>query len=205
MNKILLSPTCIYEFQWDLYDTYKQDLIDYCYGLKAISSDEIAVAPGAKKEMFESKFNFLSDNRPAVSALNDFFYKSLWAVIPDMNQHRWTTDPKGILITESWCHITEAGGYHDIHNHGGCSWCGIFYLNPASSNKEVRNGINRFYTNLGLEYHDEGNRYLDSYFDSDPVAGKLVIFPAHVQHSALPYQGSEPRVVIAFNAQAKNI
>ena len=204
MNKILLSPTCLYEFEWDLYDTYKQDLIDYCYELKAVSN-EIAVAPGAKKLMFESNFNFLSDNRSAVSALNDFFYKSLWTVIPDMNQHRWTDQPRGISITESWCHITDDGGFHDIHSHGGASWCGIFYLDPAKSNVESRSGVNRFYSNLHLEYHDEGNRYMDSYFDCEPVAGKLVVFPAHLQHSALPYQGEDARLVVSFNAQARTI
>jgi hypothetical protein len=37
-------------------------------------------------------------------------------------------DPSRIRveIRDSWFHITNSGGFHDAHTHGGCSWCGIY-------------------------------------------------------------------------------
>ena len=203
MNKTLLFPICVFDFNWAEYSKYKDDLVDYCHELENIPTP-LAVAPGAKRNLFESKFNFLQSDRESVVALSDFFYNALWEVAKDMNGRMWEVANKKLLIHESWCHVTKTGGYHDIHRHPGCSWCGIFYLEPAQSNLSTRNGVNRFYNdviNLGA---DEGTLYMESYYDSDPVPGKLIIFPSHMAHSALTYMGDTPRIVIAFNAQVRS-
>jgi uncharacterized protein (TIGR02466 family) len=202
MNKQLLFPVCIFDFNWTEYNQYKDLLVQYCYDLE---KTPIEVAPTAKSNLFESKFNFLDSKDPCVSALADFCYESLWQVAVDMNHHTWGNDfEKSLLIHESWCHITETGGYHDIHRHPGASWCGIFYLKPGESSKDTRNGVNRFYNDIINLHADEGTTYMESYIDVEPTAGKLVIFPAHMAHSALTYIGSTSRIVVAFNARVNN-
>lgn len=199
MNKKLLFPVCVFEFQWDQYDLHKMPLVQHCQELKKTPTE---VAPKAKNNLFESKFNFLDDENLSVKALADFCYESLWQVAVDMNQHIWGDNfEKKLLIHESWCHVTENGGYHDIHRHPGASWCGIFYIDPAESSKNNINGVNRFYNDIINLHADEGTRYIESFVDIEPTAGKLVIFPAHLAHSALTYIGSNPRIVVAFNAR----
>ena len=200
---MILFPVCLFEFMWKDYSTHKQDLIDYCYELEEVPMT-ITVAAGSKQSLFESKFNFLRTPRPSIKALTDFFYQSLWEVVTDMNGHIWRDSKKAMLIHESWCHITRTGGYHDVHRHGACSWCGIFYLDKAATDKETRNGVNRFYNDILNLGADEGNLYMESYIDAEPEDGKLIIFPSHMLHSALAYVGDTPRIVIAFNAQVKN-
>lgn len=202
MNKRLLFPVCIFDCNWNQYDLHKQSLIQHCYNLE---KTPVTVAPSAKSNLFESKFNFLDDSNPSVKALADFCYESLWQVAVDMNQHTWGNDfKKTLLIHESWCHITESGGYHDVHRHPGASWCGIFYLEPGESNKETRNGVNRFYNDIINLHADEGTTYMESYIDVEPTAGTLIIFPAHMAHSALTYIGNTSRIVVAFNARVNN-
>jgi len=202
MIKRLLFPVCIFEFDWPEYNQHKASLVQYCHDLEKTSTE---VAPTAKRNLFESKFNFLDSDNTEVKALADFCYESLWQVAVDMNQHTWGNNfEKSLLIHESWCHITESGGYHDIHRHPGASWCGIFYLEPSESDKKTRNGVNRFYNDVINLHADAGTTYMESYVDVEPTAGKLVIFPAHIAHSALTYIGSTPRVVVAFNARVNN-
>lgn len=199
MNKTLLFPIFVFDFQWADYNKHKLSLINHCYDLEKTPTE---VAPGAKRNLFESKFNFLDADNDSVRALADFCYSSLWEVAVDMNQHAWGDNfVKSLIIHESWCHITDSGGYHDVHRHPGASWCGIFYLEPGESNKETKNGVNRFYNDVINLHADEGTKYIESYFDTEPTPGKLLIFPAHMAHSALAYIGESPRIVVAFNAQ----
>jgi uncharacterized protein (TIGR02466 family) len=203
--KINLFPTCVFEYQWSKHAFYKNNLIDYCLALEDTKS-EILVSPGIKHNLFESNFNFLDRDDEFVSELKKFMYESLWTSVSDMNTSVWKNGNKRMAITESWCHVTHSGGYHDIHTHeNGCSWCGIYYLELGASNLKDKNGINRFYNQKFMSGHkDSGNEYLSDYIDVPPAEGKLIIFPSHLPHSALAYMGSSPRFIISFNAVIGN-
>ena len=88
-----------------------------------------------------------------------------------------------VEIRDSWYHITNSGGYHDSHFHGGCSWCGIYYLQIGSAGtrtgRGAPNGGNRFYSPVasGGKYEDLGNRYLGSTSIDPPISdGMLLLF-----------------------------
>jgi len=50
---------------------------------------------------------------------------------------------------------------------------------------------------------DYGNSYLsNNRLDITPIDGLLVLFPAFLLHSGLPYKGERDRVVIAFNSRS---
>lgn len=90
----------------------------------------------------------------------------------------------------------STGSSHDAHAHpdyarGGI--CGIYYLQCAECTVDPPNGINRFYSPNTLDQNDV--------VDLAPAEGKLVLFPGHVRHAALPYTGTEDRIVISFNAR----
>jgi uncharacterized protein (TIGR02466 family) len=114
-----------------------------------------------------------------------------------------------VEIPDSWYHITNDGGFHDAHYHGGCSWCGIYYVrlgdSGQKSGKGAPNGGSRFYSPHcgGGIYKDYGNKYLDSAYADPPVSdGTLLLFPAYLLHSGLPYRGEQDRIVIAFNSRS---
>ena len=71
--------------------------------------------------------------------------------------------------------------------------CGIYYLQCAECTADPPNGINRFYSPNALEPNDV--------VDLAPTEGKLILFPGHVRHSALPYRGKQDRIVLSFNAR----
>lgn len=204
LEKNIIWPTCIFTVDWHEHCTYASELqknIDKW----AENESESTVARHIKKNLYESKFNFLTQNEKCVQELQNFILHSLTEICKDMNGNVWEKNSKfGLEITESWFHITRNGGYHDVHGHPMNSWSGIYYLNLGETQIATKNGINRFYSPFKSDYIDRGNQYLTNVWDLVPKNGMLAIFPSYLLHSALPYFGKNPRYVIAFNARVQD-
>ena len=184
----------------------KEGLVRYCYQLEERGSEQSTVAHGAKGNMFESKFNLFHHDQPEVRRLRDFCLSGIYQVARQCNEGYWDPNVQvQVLAVESWCHITRSGGYHDVHAHPMCSWCGIYYVDPGDSDARDKNGVNRFYEpriNVNF-YSDYGTRYLypEGSIDMASTEGTLVVFPSYLRHSALPYTGKRDRIIIAFNTR----
>jgi hypothetical protein len=49
---------------------------------------------------------------------------------------------------------------------------------------------------------DMGNAFMQqATLDVEPREGELVLFPAFLPHKAMPYSGTQDRIVVSFNAQ----
>lgn len=189
------------------HEFLKDDLLSYIYKDQENQESPIAsqVAITAKHQLFESKLNFLEAENAAVMEIRRMFEEVVSAIATEVNAPYWPAESEGdATIIESWYHVTKDGGYHDIHSHPNCSWCGIYYLEPGECELGSRNGVNRFYDpRINADhYSDVGTAYLgeQGFWDFEPVEGQLVIFPSYLKHSALPYFGEKDRVVIAFNS-----
>ena len=118
-----------------------------------------------------------------------------------------------VEIVGAWFQIANKGAFHDVHNHGNCSWSGVYYVQVDATAQRVRNtrfgvdnGVTRFYgpylNRLGGAHMDLGSAYLQhSHVDVPPIPGRAVIFPSHLLHKAMPYEGELDRVIFSFNAQ----
>jgi uncharacterized protein (TIGR02466 family) len=189
-------------------------IIEHLYELKARENSNIASGVAAvmksKDGLFESKFDlFAETTHDGLRRLIAFIESSLRKAIWHVNGRE--VDPKRIRVQfhDSWFHITNNSGFHDAHYHGGCSWCGIYYLQmsdvPDQPPNHAPNGVNRFYTPRGSggKFTDYGNHYLGlGHIDVPPVPGTLSLFPSYLLHSGLPYKGAKDRVILSFNASA---
>jgi uncharacterized protein (TIGR02466 family) len=197
----------IFFTQYPEHDSIQEEVLRYAYRIQS-ESDELVqsgIACRAKQRLYESDFDFLEGDLSALSQLKEFFSEAIEMVAMEMNQSYWPEDALvKVDIVESWVHVTSSGGYHDIHSHPNCSWCGIYYVDIGDSS-ESKTGLNRFYDPRvnASHYLDAGCMYIheEGVMDVEPQAGKLVIFPSYMKHSALTYIGEADRVVIAFNAQ----
>jgi len=184
----------------------KPGLVDYFYELEKRGTERSTVAPAAKGNLYESKFNLFLHDEPHVRRLRDFCLSSVHQIASRLNAGQWDPNVKvQVVAVESWCHITRTGGYHDVHTHPNCSWCGIYYVDPGDSDVRAKNGVNRFYEpriNVNF-YSDYATRYLyqEGSIDMPSNEGTLVVFPSYLRHSALPYQGERDRIVVAFNSR----
>lgn len=161
-----------------------------------------SVAQVSKHNLIESDFNFLQQfaEKPYIKLLIDRLIAQLTLAIAEV--HGTSTLLVSPKITESWFHLTEKGGYHDVHSHPNASWCGIFCVATDIDDP----GVNRFYDPrvLADQYQDQANQYLaeEGVWDFCLQPNQCLFFPAYLKHAALPYAGNKNRIVIAFNTQS---
>ena len=97
------------------------------------------------------------------------------------------------VITESWAHVTDFGGYHAPHYHSHSTWSGVFYLTTTYT------GANTWY----MTYNEPkpGLEFLIDTYSICPKEGMLALFPSHILHDAQPFlEKNSPRIILSFNA-----
>jgi len=184
----LLGKIPLLTSQWDAFDTNKQAIVDLCMQLEIPNTVESNVAPNAKSNLWESKFDFLEKHQP-VSALKLWLLQETTALINSFNNSSYNA-----IITESWAHVTRSGGYHKPHQHNNSTWSGIFHVDTEFN----KGGSNNWY----LPYYMErklGLEFADDRFTINCTPGTLILFPSMLLHDADTYYGNSPRIAIAFN------
>lgn len=186
----------------------KEALVRYCYDIERQAKEPIesGVTPRRKANLYESRFNFLNNPMPEIQALRKFFAEALGQAVFKLFHHANAGQKNfpniAVDLYESWIHITHEGGYHEVHNHPNCSWCGIYYLEPADCTVEPPNGINRFFSPIDIMYDDPGTEaYPQKPVSITPEEGKLLMFPSYVKHLAVPYRGKRDRIIVSFNSR----
>lgn len=198
--------TPLYVTQMPDHDFLKDALLASVYQQKSLQTTAIEsrIAPKAKHSLHESTLDFLELADANVMEAKRALEELVLEIAASVNQDFWPEDMEADAhIIESWYHVTQSGGYHDVHSHPNCSWCGIYYLEPGDAKEEGHGGLNRFYDPRANAEHyaDPGTAYLGNQgvWDFTPTEGQIIIFPSYLKHSALPYFGNNDRVVIAFN------
>ena len=198
--------TPFYVTQMPDHDFLKDALLAAVYQQKSLQTTAIEsrIAPKAKHALHESTLEFLELADANIMEAKRVLEELVLEIAASVNKAFWPEDMEADAhIIESWYHVTQNGGYHDVHSHPNCSWCGIYYLSPGDSKEEGNGGLNRFYDpRVNAEhYADPGTAYLggQGVWDFTPTEGQIIIFPSYLKHSALPYFGDTDRVVIAFN------
>ncbi len=201
--------TTFYQRSWSEHVSEAAGITERIMQIRNGRSDavESRVAPGAKHGLYESDFDLLLDPNPGLQRLAHFIRETLAVAVSHVNGGNVPPEQLIVNLFESWCHVTLNGGFHDAHSHPSCSWCGIYYLSlgdrSARESQTAPNGGSRFYSPLPLggRHQDYGNAYLGQHSLDPPLReGMLLLFPSYLLHSGLPYFGSSPRIVIAFNA-----
>ena len=101
-----------------------------------------------------------------------------------------------IEITDSWFHVAKKGGFHGLHSHANTPLAGLFYIQDGNSN------IGNTWVNPFLSPIDNKNvqKWCPQFYNNKFVSGQLVLFPGWLLHQAVPHNGDENRIVIAFNS-----
>jgi uncharacterized protein (TIGR02466 family) len=206
----LLWPTPILVKKFEGSGPVNAELVQLFY-------QEVQARGGLRGNVYSSSDDLLERYQsPALHSLFGFVSSCVFEVAQAMNAPLWQRLGAGKLqmhVVGAWFQIQNRYGFHDIHNHGNCSWSGVYYvqIDPVEKRRQhpalgVLNGITRFYSQglnlLGGAHMDMGNTYMQqSTFDVTPEEGVLVVFPSWLLHKAMPYDGEKDRIIISFNAQ----
>ena len=104
------------------------------------------------------------------------------------------------FVLQSWINLHDRGGFNFLHLHEGSLLSGSFYLQvpPGSGDFVLRDprpgvihgGVKGVVPNGHSDIH------------LAPSTGLLVLFPCWMEHYVEPHDSDEPRITIAFNANA---
>lgn len=185
--------------------------------LVALFQQERVTAGAGEASVFSSSDDLLMRyDDPALNRLFQFISRTVFELASELNADLWQQSPStkmNMSIAGAWFQIQNGGAFHDVHSHGNCSWSGVYYVQVDDDDTReahpvfgALNGVTRFYgpqtEQIAGAYMDSGNLYLQrNSWDSPPEAGVLCVFPSHLKHMALPYQGQKDRIILSFNAQ----
>ena len=152
---------------------------------------------------------------PALHRLAEAISRGVAEIAQTANATAWAElKPQGLRVDLAgmWFQASNRYARHDVHNHGNCSWSGVYYAQVDPPEKRSAhpdlgeaNGLTRLHAphleRLGGAYMDLGAAWMqDSHVDVAPDPGLLVVWPSWMLHQVLPYDGDLDRVIVSFNA-----
>ena len=116
-------------------------------------------------------------------------------------------EPRYEMALEMWANVSPPGASNQYHVHPGCYWSAVYYVDDGGDPEaalvllDPSFPTNRMYAPDLQFVGEEGERFPTQRHFS-PTPGKLVIFPAWLNHAVRPNQGSRDRISIAMNLMA---
>jgi uncharacterized protein (TIGR02466 family) len=112
-----------------------------------------------------------------------------------------------LYLSNLWININPTNGFNRPHLHPGSIFSGVYYVDcTPDSGKLVFK-----HPSIGQLYSLEENMLADfTHFNAGtwsvlPEVGKLVIFPAWLEHYVEPNTSTEERISIAFNINIRKV
>jgi uncharacterized protein (TIGR02466 family) len=108
-------------------------------------------------------------------------------------------DHAGFEITGCWANVTPSGSAHVSHTHPNNYLSGVYYVKTGPGADAIRFVDPRLQTRqISPRVKQHGPTNSDHALVTCP-AGRLVLFPAWLQHAVPPNGSGQERISIAFN------
>ena len=185
----LLFPVPIHQFDVNGFDEIKNDLIDYAYDLKNKEPEGVLISNQGGWQSSDFSVNNEDD------LLHSFIINCL-AGFP-------VIDESFNIKVDAWININKPGDYNIKHNHPGVDLAGVLWIKCPEDC-----GVIVFDSPTGFQSHNEINSYNDNFknqnnlfhsYQFDPTEGKILIFPAHLNHHVKENKSNEDRISVSFN------
>lgn len=135
---------------------------------------------------------------PQLSELMKFFRESVELYLKEMKYVY-----SGFDIVQCWANRYQAGQHYEhFHTHPNCLLSGVFYLTSGGGGNTVFKSARRHQIMPSMKRMNQWNTVA---CEIAPEAGKLLIFPADVDHNTKPHGDAEnPKYTIAFNVMFRS-
>jgi len=107
------------------------------------------------------------------------------------------------LFVSAWVNINPPEAFNMKHNHPTSDLSGVLWI---KSQKDCGNIIfespRSFATHQEIECYNEDFKENNNYFHSfsfNPVAGRLIVFPSHLEHHVDFNESQGDRISVSFN------
>ena len=125
------------------------------------------------------------------------------------NVHKkfYNKDAELQYVREAWVNYMKKGDFNPLHNHLGCDWSGVIYLQmPDELLEEQRSWVGRGMRPGGILFQQKLD--LTPLFVNEvsfyPEIGDIFIFPSKLKHTVFPFKSNGERITVAFNTKDRN-
>ncbi|GAB5470050.1 MAG: hypothetical protein Kilf2KO_30800 [Rhodospirillales bacterium] len=106
---------------------------------------------------------------------------------------------RDLEITGCWANINPPGSPHNIHTHPNNLLSGVYYVKAEAGADTINFYDPRPQTRIIAPKHTEGNIANSTQSQVDVKAGRLILFPAWLEHGVPPNQSQSERLSISFD------
>ena len=208
-STINFFPVPIHIFDVNGFNEIKNQLIDYAYDLKKKDSEGVTISNRGGWQ--SSGFNM--DDKDDI--LQSFLMNCLDGFPNIKNSVNFKIS--------AWVNINKNGGYNIKHNHPTCDLSGVLWIKcPENCGNIEFDNPNVFQTYMGFENRvskenvninqlietQEIDSYTDDFKDKSntypaygfpPTEGRILIFPAYLEHQVRKNKSNEDRISVSFN------
>ena len=188
-SNINLFPSVIHQFDVNGFNEIQDELIDFVYNMR--EKDPVGHTISNRRGWQSSCFSI--DNEDDV--LKKFLTNCLAEFPPIKKSVK--------LFVSAWVNINPPEAFNMKHNHPTSDLSGVLWI---KSQKDCGNIIfdspRSFATHQEIECYNEDFKENNNYFHSfsfNPVAGRLLVFPSHLEHHVAFNESQEDRISVSFN------
>ena len=188
-SNINLFPSVIHQFDVNGFNEIQDELIDFVYNMR--EKDPVGHTISNRRGWQSSCFSI--DNEDDV--LKKFLTNCLAEFPPIKKSVR--------LFVSAWVNINPPEAFNMKHNHPTSDLSGVLWI---KSQKDCGNIIfdspRSFATHQEIECYNEDFKENNNYFHSfsfNPVAGRIMVFPSHLEHHVDFNNSQEDRISVSFN------
>lgn len=120
-----------------------------------------------------------------------------------LNHIRKSPGKSDHFLIQGWMNVSKAGSYNVLHSHPGSFLSAAYYVKVPKNMKggeivfrDPRGPVVAMYETPGIDLPWVGSG-LEIPFK--PSTGKLLLFPAWLEHQVEPFRGPGERISISFN------
>jgi uncharacterized protein (TIGR02466 family) len=105
------------------------------------------------------------------------------------------------FLGNMWANINYKGGYNRPHMHPNSLWSGVYYVKTPENCGHLKVEDPKSVAAMTHPKRKEGQlpSYLWREVHYQPIAGRLIMFPAWLNHCVDPNQSDDIRISISFN------
>ena len=105
-----------------------------------------------------------------------------------------------IYLTQSWSTINSSNASHPLHSHPNTFISVVYYAQCKSGALQFHLNTTSIRECFNFEYTiDKYNIYNSQLWTLLMKTGDIVLFPGHINHSSLPNESPESRIIVGAN------
>ena len=149
---------------------------------------------------YRTKDSYILDNNSELNEIREYCEKNVNSILK--NELNIDNDLE-LRITQSWINVITFGGWHPPHPHPNSIISGVFYVGVGDEDALMfQADVNS--KNWNTHFDSAGSPWCANEFYMRVNSSDLILFPAHLVHSAKHNATDKLRVSLSFNTFVKS-